>query len=184
LTATNDGPTVLGRTTTLTATISAGTDVVYTWSFGDGSGGRGAVVTYTYRATGAHTAVVTAANGTNVVTATTGVTVTPQVIEYAYDPLGRLTEATYASGERYAYRYDAHATVSVAREPQADDGDDGPRRHQRHHLHLRRRAFAAVGRRSRPNWGLFKAFGCCINRGRMPCFREWGSSGLSRAFSR
>jgi len=35
LEATNDSPTMLGNPTTLTATISAGSNVTYTWAFGD-----------------------------------------------------------------------------------------------------------------------------------------------------
>ncbi len=37
LQATNDSPTVLGNATTLTATIQTGTNVTFTWDFGDGT---------------------------------------------------------------------------------------------------------------------------------------------------
>jgi hypothetical protein len=68
LLATNDSPTPLGLVTTLTATLSTtngvtlteGVEVTFTWAFGDGEGGAGAVVTHTYGATGIYTAVVTA----------------------------------------------------------------------------------------------------------------------------
>ncbi len=62
LQANNDGPTVLGQPTTLTATITAGSDVIYTWAFGDGATGFGAMATYTYSTPGEYTAVVTATN--------------------------------------------------------------------------------------------------------------------------
>ncbi len=75
LTANNDSPTVLGQPTTLTATITAGSNVTYTWAFGDGDTGSGAVVAHTYPATGTYTAVVTASNSVSVVTATTTVTI-------------------------------------------------------------------------------------------------------------
>jgi glycosidase/PKD repeat protein len=62
LTATNDGPTALGSATMLSATVSAGTGLIYTWDFGDGSGGAGPLVSHTYAAAGVYTATVTAAN--------------------------------------------------------------------------------------------------------------------------
>ncbi len=75
LTATNDSPTALGQATTLTATVSAGSNVIYTWAFGDGATGVGATVNHTYPDVGLYTAVVTASNSANTVTATTPVTV-------------------------------------------------------------------------------------------------------------
>jgi uncharacterized repeat protein (TIGR01451 family) len=76
LAATNDGPTTLGQSTTLTATVTTGTNVAYTWAFDDGEMSNGAVVTHTYPAVGPYTAVVTAANPVSVLTATTAVTIT------------------------------------------------------------------------------------------------------------
>ncbi len=76
LDAVNDSPTLLGETTTLTAAVATGSNVVYAWDFGDGTGAVGAVVTHTYPAVGSYTAVVTATNAVDVVTATTVVTVT------------------------------------------------------------------------------------------------------------
>jgi len=89
LVATNDSPTLLGDLTTLTATITAGSNVSYTWSFGDDTTGSGAVVTHTYPAVGVYTAVVTASNSVSVLTATTTVTVSPTgpVEHYVYLPL-------------------------------------------------------------------------------------------------
>ncbi len=76
LVAANDSPTVLGNPTTLTATVIAGSHVSYTWAFGDGAPGSGAVVTHTYPAVGVYTAVVTASNPVSELTATTTVTIT------------------------------------------------------------------------------------------------------------
>jgi PKD repeat protein len=75
LSAWNDSPTRLGETTIFSATIQEGTNVVYTWDFGDGGSGSGQVVTHTYKTPGIFTAVVTATNSTNTLTATTEVTV-------------------------------------------------------------------------------------------------------------
>jgi PKD repeat protein len=76
LRATNDSPTLLGNLTTLTVTVTAGSNVTFTWAFGDGTMGSGEVVTCTYPAEGIYTAVVTAANSGSEVTATTVITIT------------------------------------------------------------------------------------------------------------
>jgi hypothetical protein len=76
LVATNDSPTLLGTPTTLTATVTAGSNVGYAWDFGDGALGSGVTASHTYAAAGIYTAVVTATNGVSTLTATTGVTVT------------------------------------------------------------------------------------------------------------
>jgi PKD repeat protein len=79
--ATNDSPTPLGSATTLTATITAGSNVTYNWAFGDGDTGSGAVVAHTYPAVGVYTAIVTASNSVSLLTATTPVTITDAFIE-------------------------------------------------------------------------------------------------------
>jgi PKD repeat protein len=76
LEAANDSPTALGDPTTLTATVTAGTNVTYTWDLGDGEFGSGAVVGHNYLAAGIYTAVVTAGNSVSELTATTTVTIT------------------------------------------------------------------------------------------------------------
>jgi branched-chain amino acid transport system substrate-binding protein len=75
LVATNDGPTAWPQTTTLTATIATGSDVAYAWTLGDGSTASGQTVTHTYPMPGDFTAVVTASNRFNSITATTTVKV-------------------------------------------------------------------------------------------------------------
>ena len=75
LSATNDSPTILGELTTLSATITSGTAVSYTWNFGDEFMGSEAVVTHTYEAPGVYTATVTASNSVNMDTAMTTVTI-------------------------------------------------------------------------------------------------------------
>jgi hypothetical protein len=75
LSASNDSPTVLGSATTLSATITGGSNVTYAWNFGDGATGTGQVVTHIYPATGIYTAVVTATNPISTATATTTISV-------------------------------------------------------------------------------------------------------------
>ncbi len=75
LAAVNDGPTILGSLTTLTVTVTAGTNVTYTWALGDGSTASGAVVTHVYPAIDDYTATVTATNGSGYAVTTTVVTI-------------------------------------------------------------------------------------------------------------
>ncbi len=75
LVATNDSPTELGEATTLAATITAGSNVVYTWDLGDGNMRSGAEVTHTYPSSNTYTAVVTASNSVSEQVATTTVVV-------------------------------------------------------------------------------------------------------------
>lgn len=75
LTATNDGPTTIGMPTTLDTSIMGGGLETYTWNFGDNGTGTGAMTTHIYPAIGVYTAVVTATNSFNSLTASTVVTV-------------------------------------------------------------------------------------------------------------
>ncbi|MBN1888707.1 MAG: DUF11 domain-containing protein [Thermoflexales bacterium] len=75
LQAFNDSPTILGDPTTLSATITAGTNVAFAWAFGDGQSGAGQTLIHTYAATGTYTAIVTATNSRGSMTATTQVLV-------------------------------------------------------------------------------------------------------------
>ncbi len=75
LVATNDSPTVLGHSTTFTATVTAGSNVVYNWAFGDGDSSVGAVATHTYPAVGTYTATVTASNSVGMLVKTSTVTI-------------------------------------------------------------------------------------------------------------
>jgi len=113
LSAANDSPTALGEATTLTATVTAGSNVAYTWAFDDGEIGGGAVVTHTYPAVGSYTAVVTASNSVNVLTATATVTVTDVPIaglaasDSSPTALGEITTltATVTAGSNVAYTW-------------------------------------------------------------------------------
>ncbi|MFO7538175.1 MAG: Calx-beta domain-containing protein, partial [Chloroflexota bacterium] len=62
LTAVSDSPTTLGQTTRLTATISSGSNVSYSWTLGDGNSATGATASHSYGAAGTYTATVTATN--------------------------------------------------------------------------------------------------------------------------
>ncbi|MEW5985349.1 MAG: FG-GAP-like repeat-containing protein [Chloroflexota bacterium] len=81
LVATNDSPTVLGNATRLQAQITAGTNVVFRWFFGDGQQGSKRVMNHVYPAAGTYVATVEASNAVSTVTTTTTVTITAQVIE-------------------------------------------------------------------------------------------------------
>lgn len=75
LSAANNGPTVFGTATQLSATITGGSNVSYAWDFGDGSIGSGISVSHQYAAPGSYTAEVTATNSVNQETASTTVQV-------------------------------------------------------------------------------------------------------------
>jgi large repetitive protein len=105
LTATNDSPTPLGGPTQFGATISGGTNVSYSWDFGDGTSGSGASVSHSYAAIGAYTAVVTASNAAGMVTATTSVTVT--------DPDEPIQGLTAANSSPVTLAETVHLTATV-----------------------------------------------------------------------
>ncbi len=75
LSALNSSPTLLGFSTTFTASIQTGTNVTYSWGFGDGSYASGAHTTHTYADIGFFTATVTATNSLGPVITQTLVTV-------------------------------------------------------------------------------------------------------------
>lgn len=71
----SSSPTLLGQPTTLTATVTGGNFIVYTWRLGRGSLCCGSLVNYTFPAIGSYTAVVTATNALGSMTATTTVAI-------------------------------------------------------------------------------------------------------------
>jgi PKD repeat protein len=75
LTTGNDGPTILGDVTNLMASVAGGTNVNYTWAFGDGTPGSVENPSHIFPDVGMYTAVVTASNSTNTMTASTVVTI-------------------------------------------------------------------------------------------------------------
>ena len=88
LSATDDSPTPLGRSTTLTASLVTGSDVIYQWDLGDGNAiVSGNPVTHSYSVTGTFTAIVTATNAVSSMRATTQVTITAPITNYTYLPL-------------------------------------------------------------------------------------------------
>jgi uncharacterized repeat protein (TIGR01451 family) len=80
LSASNDGPTPKGRPTTLSASVTAGSNVVYTWDLGDGTTGTGSSVSHVYPDLGTYVATVTAKNGVSQATAITTVSIKPAVL--------------------------------------------------------------------------------------------------------
>jgi PKD repeat protein len=112
LSAANDSPTALGSPTALTATVTAGSNVLYTWAFGDGSSGSGANASHIYPAAGVYTALVTASNQVGWLTATTVVTVEEavaglMVVNDSPTALGQPTAltATVTSGDPVAFTW-------------------------------------------------------------------------------
>jgi hypothetical protein len=86
LLASANGPTNLGNTTSFTATISAGTDVSYAWSFGDGTTGSGDTVAHTYQSEGSYTAIVTATNSAGSASVNVAVQILPSSVSETVTP--------------------------------------------------------------------------------------------------
>ncbi len=78
LSAVNSSPTPLGQTTVLTANVTEGSHVFYTWDLGDGviTRTQNPGILHRYQGVGNYTAAVTAANAINSITATTRITIT------------------------------------------------------------------------------------------------------------
>ncbi len=118
LDAINDSPAVLGNTTLLTATISSGSNVTYTWDFGDGrpsSMANQAATLHNYPA-GIYTATVTALNSVSVMTATTEVALVD--IALTNDSPTEVNHATIftatvvgANVSAYTWNFGDHSTV-------------------------------------------------------------------------
>ncbi len=81
LRAQNSSPIAVRERVTFTAHITAGTNVSYTWNFGDGGQTSGQEATHVYTQVGIYTATVVASNSSNRLTATTRVTITDEAIE-------------------------------------------------------------------------------------------------------
>lgn len=94
LVATNDSPTLLGESTTLRATATSGSNVIYSWDFGDGGFGSGAVIIHTYPLVGSYTASVTASNSANTLVEDTEVTIS-STLKITFIPL--VNKSTQAS---------------------------------------------------------------------------------------
>ena len=76
LSASNSSPTTLDHITYFSASITGGSNVVYSWAFGDGGAGSGANPQHTYALAGSYTATVTATNSKYTQTAVTSISVT------------------------------------------------------------------------------------------------------------
>jgi PKD repeat protein len=112
LTADNSGPTALGEETTLTATVSGGTGISYTWDLGDSTSATTAVVLHTYPAVGVYTATVTASNTTGTSNAATIVVVEEPIsglVAVATSPVrtdeSAYLTATVSSGSNVSYTW-------------------------------------------------------------------------------
>lgn len=113
LVADNDSPTVLGDATNFTALITAGTNVSYTWDFGDGNTGSGPNPSHTYETVGDYTATVTATNSVSIQSATTEVTIDETITGLSAEndsptALGEETTltASITTGSNVSYEWD------------------------------------------------------------------------------
>jgi hypothetical protein len=75
LSASNDSPTILGYSTTFSASVISDCPVVFNWDFGDGAIGTGMEVEHEYHLAGNYTAIVSATNTIGEDTTTTNVNI-------------------------------------------------------------------------------------------------------------
>ncbi len=78
----NDSPTLPGESTLLWASITGGTNITYSWDFGDGvTGESGSIssMSHIFTVAGTYTATVTATNSVSQMTASTLVTITEDI---------------------------------------------------------------------------------------------------------
>lgn len=133
LQAFNDSPTPLGLATTLSATVTAGSNVDYTWDFGDGTSDTGAALNHTYLTSGTFTATVTATNEVSLLTDTTIVVLDETLVGLGITtnspkPVGGVVTltATLTSGDPATYLWDfgngITGTGEIAYHLYADDG--------------------------------------------------------------
>jgi YD repeat-containing protein len=66
-----------------------------------------------------------------------GFATTTTVITYTYDPLNRLTDATYSNGQRFQYAYDAVGNPAHSRQGKPHRADGNNHLHASHELRLR-----------------------------------------------
>ncbi len=122
LRAQNSSPAALNEVITFTASITAGTNVSYTWQFGDGGRAVGQEVSRVYTQVGTYTATVVASNSTNTMTATTVVSITPierpeiEVTDYL-SPVLRLRHFTAYQGVAYSYTVKVSPSLMRAQTP-------------------------------------------------------------------
>jgi plastocyanin len=81
LSASNNGPAEVSDSISFTALVTGGTEIVYTWDFGDDNSGTGNATTHSYSEAGIYTATVTASNATNSLTSTTTVYVGDAIVD-------------------------------------------------------------------------------------------------------
>jgi plastocyanin len=81
LTADNNGPNEVNEVVDFVAAVTSGTEISYTWDFGDGDVGSGITTSHAYEESGIYTATVVASNAAASVTATTTVYIGDAVVD-------------------------------------------------------------------------------------------------------
>jgi PKD repeat protein len=111
----------LGSATVFTASVSAGTNVVYEWDFGDSQTGSGANPGHVYTNTGLYTATVTATNGRGSITNTTSV----QVVDVPIVGLAAAASSPTLLGGATVFTASVSAGTSVSYHWDFGDGETG-----------------------------------------------------------
>lgn len=126
LQASSNSPTVLGNATNFAATVTAGTNIVYSWDFGDGSTGTGDSPNHSYAQAGAYVARVTATNSMGESMAEVAVQVhAPNADETPIAGLTALQNGPTALGEATSFAATVAAGTNVSYVWDFGDGKAG-----------------------------------------------------------
>lgn len=93
LAALHSGPSTVNNAVVFTATLTSGSNVTYTWDFGDNSGSIGTPVTHTYQAIGNYTATLTATNSISQVATAVEITIYSAEVNPSFSTITVLGDA-------------------------------------------------------------------------------------------
>ena len=112
--AQSSAPTTLGQATTFTASATMGSNIVYSWDFGDGAATiTGSTVSHMYASSGVFTTLVTASNGSGLQVITLPITITnvQPVANTDVDQLVNVSQSVMLSGTT-SYDPDGHTPLT------------------------------------------------------------------------
>jgi uncharacterized repeat protein (TIGR01451 family) len=122
--ADNDSPTFFGETTTLSATVSEGTNVYYMWDFGDGEQAvtRNNLIQHIYPTIGTFTATVTVSNSVTAETVIPAAETTVTIEDRAIEGLSAINDSPTLLGNTTTFTASVTAGTNVEYQWDFTDG--------------------------------------------------------------